>query len=234
MMSVFVIVVRLGFWAIAILWVVKTVAAARGLPKIPDLLLPQFDRMPEGEPWLTVIVPARDEAAHVRGCLESLLAQDYRHLHVIAVDDRSTDATGALMDEIAATQPERITVMHIVELPAGWLGKTHAMAVAARESAVLLQPDFLLFTDADVVFRSDALRRTLVQAVATKADHIVTLPTALVRRWDEGVMLGFFQIFGLWVARPWRVEDPKATRDAVGGGCLQYASKVFLSGDRRI
>jgi GT2 family glycosyltransferase len=206
-------------WVVAGSWAWKTLEAARGLPRIPDLLRDEFDRWPVREPRLTVIVPARDEAAGIVACLESLVAQDYP-VDVIAVDDRSADGTGALMDGVAARSQGRVTVMHVTELPAGWLGKVHALALGAKQAEVLTQPDFLLLTDADVVFRADALRRTLARAVETAADHIVTVPTMEVRRWDEGVLLGFFQIFGLWAARPWRVEDPKSIRDAVGIGAF--------------
>jgi glycosyltransferase involved in cell wall biosynthesis len=212
--------VRVAAWLVAGSWLARTVAAARGLPRIPDLLRSEFDREPEGRPRLTVVVPARNEGPHVLACLESLLGQDYAGIDVIAVDDRSTDDTGAVMDGLAVRHGERLRVIHVTELPAGWLGKTHALALGAREAGVMTQPDFLLFTDADVVFRPDALRRTLVYAVDSDADHMVTVPTMLVHRWDEGLVLGFFQIFGLWAARPWRVEEPKAMRDAVGVGAF--------------
>ena len=95
------------------------------------------------------------------------------------------------------------------------------MALAADHAlASLHPPDFLLFTDADVLFRPDALRRALAYAVESEADHLVLPPTTLIRRWDEAALLGLFQIFGLWAARPWRVADPKARTSAyrrVGG-----------------
>ena len=207
-------------WLVALGWLWKTAAAALGLPKVPNLLLPNYDRIPEGQPWLTVIVPARDEGANIHACLQSLMEQDYPNLHVIAINDRSRDLTGILMEQTALLYPGRLTVLNVTDLPEGWLGKTHALALGAREAAVLLQPEFLLFTDADVMFRPDALRRTLVHAVETKADHIVTMPTLVILRWDEALLMGFFQIFALWVARPWKVADPKAIRDAVGVGAF--------------
>jgi glycosyltransferase involved in cell wall biosynthesis len=212
-------------WVVAGAWVLKTAEAARGLPNIPDLLLGEFDRVPVGEPRLTVIVPARDEADGIVACLESLMRQDYPWIEVIAVNDRSTDSTGALMDEVAARFPGKLTVMHVTELPAGWLGKVHALALGAKQAEVLTfpgkgGPEFLLFTDGDVVFREDALRRTLVRAVDAEADHVVTMPTMDLRRWDEGVVVGFFQIFAMWGVRLWKAEDPKARRDAVGVGAF--------------
>jgi GT2 family glycosyltransferase len=209
-------VVQGSAWLIALSWIYKAVEAAIGLPRIADLLEARYDRFVEGTPSLTVIVPARNEAADIAECLKSLLAQDYSNLQIIAVDDRSTDETGARMDALAEAYPERLHVLRIAELPEDWLGKTHAMAMAASQAT----SEWLLFTDADVLFRADSLRRSLAYAVASGADHLVTMPTTIIRRWDEGALLGFFQIFGLWAARPWKVADPRARRDAIGVGAF--------------
>lgn len=209
-------------WLIALAWVWKAIDAARGLPRIPDITLPQYDVTPAGTPSLTVIVPARNEGADIAACLQSLLQQDYPNLQIIAVDDRSTDQTGDLMEALATEHPAQLSVLHVTDLPSGWLGKTHAMAFAARHAT----SDYLLFTDADVLFRSDAIRRCLAQAVATNADHFVTLPTPTIKTFGEGMLLGFLQVLGLWATRPWRADDPLATRDFVGIGafCLLRAS----------
>jgi len=204
-------------WVVAVIWSMRVFDAFIGLPKVPDLLLPAHDLSPVGDPRVTVIVPARNEQADVAACLRSLLAQDYLNLRIIAVNDRSTDKTGAVMESLSST---RLRVIHIAELPDEWLGKTHAMAVAAQASIDEDMPEFLLFTDADILFRPDAIRRALANAVATGADHLVVAPTTIIRRWDEAAMLSFFQIFGLWAARPWKVSDPKAMRDAIGIGAF--------------
>jgi glycosyltransferase involved in cell wall biosynthesis len=210
------IAVQLIAWLIALTWLWKVIAGARGLPRIPNLLLPQYDIAPAGSPSITVIVPARNEAADISATLHSLLAQDYPNLQIIAIDDRGTDQTGAIIDSIAAQHPERLRALHVTELPSGWLGKTHAMALAARQAPT----DYLLFTDADVLFRSDAVRRSLAYAVAASADHLVTVPTTLIHRWDEAAILSFFQIFSLWAARPWRISNLKAKHDAIGIGAF--------------
>jgi glycosyltransferase involved in cell wall biosynthesis len=212
-------VVCLG-WLVAVAWLWRVAAGSRGLPRIPDLLEDRFDVTPAGQPWITVIVPAKNEAPNVAECLRSLLAQDYANLRVIAVNDRSTDGTGKVMDTLAAISGDRLRVLHIVDLPAGWLGKVHAMAQAASLTVAQDRPEFMLFTDADVIYRSDAIRRSVGYAVASGADHLVTVPTTIIRRWDEAALLGFFQIFALWGARPWKVADPKARRDAIGIGAF--------------
>jgi glycosyltransferase involved in cell wall biosynthesis len=210
------LVLEIIAWLVALAWLWKAASAAVGLPRIPDLLLPEHDIAPAGSPSITIIVPARNEAADIAATLHSLLEQDYRNLQIIAVDDRSTDRTGAIIHTLASQYPDQLRALHVTELPPGWLGKTHAMALGARHAPT----DYLLFTDADVLFRPDAIRRTLAQAVATRADHLVTLPTPTTHRWEEAAILGFIQILSLWAARPWRIADPKAKRDALGVGAF--------------
>lgn len=206
-------VLQLLAWLVALTWLLRTVAAQRGLATIPNLLLPVYDQ--PATDTLTVIVPARNEAADIRATLESLLAQDHPQIQIIAVNDRSTDTTGAIMDELAAAHPAQLRALHIHTLPHEWLGKTHAMSLAAAQAC----STYLLFTDADVIFAPSALRRALAHATATQADHLVLMPTPLIRRWDEGALLSFFQLFGLWAARPWLVANPKS-RDAIGLGAF--------------
>jgi hypothetical protein len=207
-------------WVVAGAWLFKLLEAAVGLRHVPNLLAAKYDAAPTDGPRVLVIVPARNEAVDITECLESLVAQDYRNVMIIAVDDRSTDATGAKMDALAVAHPGRLVVLHVEALPAGWLGKTHAMAVGARQAIATNNPEYLLFTDGDIVFRRDAIRRALAEAVATSADHFVLLPTTLAKSWGESMVLSFLQVTALWAVRTWRVADPKAMRDAVGIGAF--------------
>ncbi len=211
-----ILAIQLAAWLVALTWLWKVVAAARGLPTIPDLLLPVHNLSPNRSPSITVVVPSRNEAANIAATLESLLNQDYPNLQIITVNDRSTDDTGAIITAIANEHPDKLRAIHIADLPEGWLGKTHAMALAARQAPT----DYLLFTDGDVLFRSDAIRLSLASAVATGADHHITIPTTIIKRWDEAAILAFLQTFGLWGARFWRISNPKAKRDALGVGAF--------------
>jgi chlorobactene glucosyltransferase len=93
---------------------------------------------------------------------------------VIAIDDRSTDSTGTVLDRIAAESADgKLRVIHITDggLPAGWLGKCHALAVAAAT----VQSDWILFVDSDVQVQRDALRIALSNAVDRKYDAVSIL-----------------------------------------------------------
>ncbi len=192
--------------------------AAVKFPLVPDLTRPDTAARPQQAYSLTVVVPARNEAADIGECLRSLLAQDYPDVRLIAVDDRSTDATGSIMDALAAEEGSggRLSVIHVRELPAGWMGKTHAMALAAREAA----SDWVLFTDGDIFYAPDALSRALAFAEQSSADHVVVIPTPILRTWGESAMMSFFQTASLWTARPWRVADPASKRDFIGIGAF--------------
>ena len=210
-------------WVIALSWTSRVLAWRRMLPRVPDLA--QADGPQTGPlPPMTVIVPARNEAENIAPALHSLLAANGVPLQIIAVDDRSTDQTGAIMETIAQSAREAggnmhqvmLEVLHVAELPSGWLGKTHAMSLAAQQAT----GEWLLFTDADVVFHPDALHRALAYATWSSADHMVLLPTVLMRSWGERMMISFLQVLSIWAVRPWRVPDPEAKRDSVGVGAF--------------
>ncbi len=210
-------------------WTERAVAAQRHLPRIPNLLAPRYDPAPglaSDRPQITVIVPARNEAVAIEATLRSLLAQTLP-LEILAVDDRSTDATGAIMDRVAAeTLPSGkfLSVIHISSLPSGWMGKNHAMALAARQTGT----PWLLFTDGDVLFRPDALERALRFAGESRADHVVLLPTLILQSPGERMMASVFQSLTLLAWRPWKIADPEAKRESIGMGAFNLVrSEVY-------
>ncbi|MGH9616040.1 MAG: glycosyltransferase [Acidobacteriaceae bacterium] len=173
---------------------------------------------------MTVIVPAKDEAAGIADCLHSLLACDYPNLQIVAVDDRSGDATGTIMEELAAS-PEarrRLRVVRVEQLPQGWLGKPHAMAIAANGAT----SDWLLFTDADVIFDPRAIRLAIDYAIGSRGDHMVLYPTLVLRGAAEKMLIGFFQIASALAGRPWKIADPQSPKDYIGVGAFNLIRRT--------
>jgi len=127
--------------------------------------------VPASWPKVSVIVPCRNEAKGVETAMSSLLAQDYPSLEIVAVDDRSEDETGALLDALAA-KDARLTVLHLKDLPEGWLGKNNAL----QQGALRASGPWLLFADGDVVFEPAALKRSVAFAEAHGLGHFVALP----------------------------------------------------------
>lgn len=164
-------------------------------------------RDPE-RPWpsVSILVAARDEAWGVEACVRSLLALDYLGVEVLVVDDRSTDATGAILDGLAAQDP-RLKVIHVGELPPGWLGKNHALWLGAGRA----QAELLLFTDADIEFSPSALRDAVSILEAEKLDHLALGPAlTLPGIWLAASVAFFAREFAL-LMRPWRARDPRSS-----------------------
>src|SRR5262249_4749260 len=143
-----------NFWTalyavIMTLWIVQGIRAGFGMSRLPKLC----DTLPltsDEPPRISVIFAARDEAEKLPAAIRTLLTQDYPGFEVVAIDDRSEDRTAAILDECARSNP-RLKVIHIAELPSGWLGKPHALVAGVEQS----QGDWLVFTDADVHFAPD-------------------------------------------------------------------------------
>ena len=215
------------FWIAGVIlglaWLSRIAEAALGMPKVADISRAQWDRQPAYRPRLSIIVPARNEAGTIEQSLGMLLALDYDNYEVIVVNDRSTDRTGEIIDRIAATPRahSRLTAIHVGELPSGWLGKTHAMWLAGEQAT----GDWLLFTDADVLFKPDVLRRALAYAAAEKADHVVVFPRMIMERPGERMMIAFFQTLFTFGHRPWRVADPDSN-DHMGVGAFNLVRRA--------
>jgi len=203
---------------LAAIWLHRLVDTALGMPRLVDISTPECDRSASAR--VSIVVPARNEAEHIEPALRSLLALDYPDYEVIAVNDRSTDATGEIMRRVAADSSDRLRVIEISELPPGWMGKTHAMWRAAQQAS----GEWILFTDADVIFRPDALRRAVAYADAEQADHLVLFPTHVLKTFGERMMIGFFQALFIFGHRPWKVADPK-TKDHMGIGAFNLVRR---------
>jgi cellulose synthase/poly-beta-1,6-N-acetylglucosamine synthase-like glycosyltransferase len=128
---------------------------------------------PANPPHVTILIPAKDEGPRIRSCLESAINQDYAYVDVIAIDDRSKDDTGKIMDEMAAANP-RLSVIHIQEgtLGPGWTGKNNALFTGAKQA----KGDWLLFVDSDVTLQPNAVTKTITVSNYKKYDLLSLLP----------------------------------------------------------
>jgi glycosyltransferase involved in cell wall biosynthesis len=206
-------------WLMALSWLHRSVMALRGMASVLDLTAIEKDQLPalpeSDGPDVTVVVPARDEQDSIEATLESLLRSEGVRAQIVAIDDRSQDRTGEIMDAVSRSNKSSNTleVIHNRELPKGWLGKPHALALGVARS----RAQWLLFTDGDVIFAPQALELALRAATKTASDHFVIVPTLT----HEGVLAagvqGSIQVLGQWAARMWKIQDPKA-KDFFGVG----------------
>lgn len=131
-------------------------------------------------PLISVCVPARNEEASIRACVESLARQDYPHYEVLVLDDGSTDGTPQILTEMAQ-QYSHVRVLQSKPLPSGWPGKhwaCHQLSQAAKG-------DLLLFADADTRHHPSTLSQAADALVVEQADLLAALPHQETGTWAE-------------------------------------------------
>jgi hypothetical protein len=205
----------IGFLGLAaFIWFTQSIDLAFGALSIPALknVAPLNDT---NCPSVSILFAARDEAEQLPAALETFLALDYPKYEVIAVNDRSVDATESIL-ESAARKHSRLKVINISSLPSGWLGKPHALQEAFEHST----GEWLIFTDADVHFELDVLRLAIALAEQRHWDHLPLLCHAKMFSVGEKIAMTFFGMAFLLGVRPWRASNPKSS-SYVGIGAFQ-------------
>jgi glycosyltransferase involved in cell wall biosynthesis len=211
------------FWAVllgcvALFWIATTIDIAKGIRSVPSLR----DAAPLEDsdcPSISILFAGRDEVEKLPGALATFLALDYPRYEVIAVDDRSEDGTGSIL-ESAARKDGRVKVVRIDSLPPGWLGKPHALQQAYEQSA----GEWLVFTDADVHFAPDLLRRAIALAEKNRWEHLTLFGAPKTFTFGEKIIMTFFGLAFLMGTRPWAANDPRS-RGYTGVGAFQMVRR---------
>lgn len=211
------------FGFIALFWTTYGLKVAYG-----DLQLPWLKDFPPSPgvdcPKISVIFAARNEQEKLPAALATLVAIDYPDLEIIAVDDRSTDCTAQILDDFATNHP-RLKVVHIRELRKGWLGKPHALQTGYEHSS----GELLVFTDADVKFQPDALRRVVTLFRQRNLDHLALLGDVERSDFWDTVLISFFSMGFQLATDPHNVSNPNS-RSYVGVGAFQMLHRAAYEG----
>ena len=204
-----------GFWIVMAALILRTL---RAVPVLSAAHPPE----PERWPRISMIIPARNEQEEIGPAVRSRLGDAYPELEVVVINDRSDDATGRVIDTLAA-EDDRIVPVHLDHLPEGWLGKVHAMQCGLERAT----GEWVLFTDADVHAAPGTLRCAMSLALDERLDHLTILPelwptTPLV----DGVLSSFGRIFTP-MTRFWSVRDQNSPVGA-GVGAFNLARREAL------
>jgi chlorobactene glucosyltransferase len=168
-----------------LIWVLFGIGMFAGRRRMALMVRPH-PPLPDRPPRVTILVPAKDEGERIGDCLRSALKQTYPDFSVIAIDDRSVDQTGRIMEELSAADP-RLAVIHIRDdqLPSGWTGKCNALHAAVGRA----DGQWLLLVDSDVVLATDALETTMQVALEKQCDAISLLPRLESQGFWEGLLV---------------------------------------------
>ncbi|HTV77497.1 MAG TPA: glycosyltransferase [Steroidobacteraceae bacterium] len=171
---------------------------------------------------VVAVIPARNEAAVVGRAVQSLLGQDFSgHLHIVVVDDASSDGTAEVV-RAAATQAaaaERVTVIPGTGPDPGWSGKVCAMARGVA-AAGALQPDYLLFTDADIHHQPDNVANLVANARRLQSDLLSSMVRLTVSNAAERWLIPAFVFFFLKLYPPAWIASATAATAGAAGGCM--------------
>jgi glycosyltransferase involved in cell wall biosynthesis len=178
-------ILYLSYWFFgAITWAGFALALVNGRERMRILRRPT-PPIPQPPPSVSVLIPAKDEAAQIEKCVSSVLSQDYPNFDVIVIDDRSRDGTGEILDRMAAND-SRLKVVHLQEgsLPPGWGGKSFAL----HNGLMAAQGEWLLFVDADVLLTPPVMGATIGVANYRGYDLVSLLPMFVSGTFWEGFL----------------------------------------------
>lgn len=197
-------------------WLGRHVSIYRAGSLLPPLTPEHYPGATDDLPPLSMLVAAKDEERNIEGCVKSLLRQEHPNLQVIAVNDRSLDKTGAILDKLAASD-SRMQAIHIRELRAGWFGKNNAM----REGIDAAKADWLCFTDADCVLESPRCLAIAMRYAAEKnIDFLSVLPNLENNSfWERVIQPACGGIMMIWF-NPLKVNNPARSNAYANGAFM--------------
>ncbi len=174
-------------------------------------------------PFVSVLIPARNEEINIEKCVSSLLKSDYPHLEIIVLDDNSTDRTYEIVKEISAGQ-DKLKVIKGKKLPPGWNGKNWA----CYQLSHLARGDWFLFTDADTIHKPHSISTAVAAAQRRKSDFVSCIPGFITKTWAE--KLYFPVIHFVFVALfPFRMMNfSKDSRLSFAMGPFLFIEKDFF------
>ncbi|MBI4460381.1 MAG: glycosyltransferase [Acidobacteria bacterium] len=174
-------------------------------------------------PRVSILVPARNEAEILQETLSAFLSQDHSDYEVILVDDASTDGTAKVAEQCAKQFPGRLRVLRVESLPSDWVGKTHALHQAFQVAS----GEWVLATDADILFHPSALRAGLWLAEQQRADLVSIYAFLECKSFWEKAMLPWFGLLLATFFPLRKINDPQSTVALASGGYILMRRRVW-------
>ncbi|NLU19386.1 MAG: glycosyltransferase [Phycisphaerae bacterium] len=206
----------------ALIWASRHWAISQAKREQIPLTSHSYPGPPANPPTVSVLIAAKDEQANIATAVETMLAQDYPNFELIVINDRSSDRTPEILEELKARYPEKLRVIHIDNLEDGWFGKNNAM----REGVAIARGEWLCFGDADCRQISErTLSMAVRHAVDWNIDFLSVLPLLETHSlWERIIQPVCGAIMVLWF-NPKLVNDPDNS--------AAYANGAFMLMTRR-
>ena len=210
-------------WLGAVLWILLFIQLIINRALAQDLSRTKFEAL-KNPPFVSIIIPARNEERSIREAVASFCSQDYPFIEVIVVDDRSTDTTPQILAELQ-TRFSNLKVIEGRDPPRGWLGKPNALEIGKNEA----RGQWLLFVDADVVYARDLLSRAISFVLHEEADMLFLAPSFTTKGVMEAVLMSTIYLVGAAAFPAYLALHSKSTRFAAGGGVFNLVRRDALA-----
>ncbi|MBI5251462.1 MAG: glycosyltransferase [Desulfomonile tiedjei] len=202
-----VLLFEMGFWVLRARELVETAS-----DRVPLVDPKRIALLPKNAPLISVVVPAHNEEAVIRDCLQSVLEQDYPRLELILVDDRSTDNTLAVAEQLAGEKAP-FKIVKVTDLPQGWTGKCHALHAGVRHAS----GEWLAFLDADSTLHKSAIAQCYHEAVNAHVNMITLSPQFVMKTFWEKALQPTFAAMSCILFPLARVNDPSSPVASANG-----------------
>ncbi|MGM0877344.1 MAG: glycosyltransferase [Bacillota bacterium] len=175
-------------------------------------------------PLVSIVIAAKDEEEHITKTLSYLAMQDYKNLEIIVVNDRSNDKTGDVIDKFKSTfsnAGKRLKCIHIDDLPKGWAGKNHALYQGYLNS----RGEFIIFTDADIVFEEEMISKTISYVHDHHVEHLTVLPRIIYNSYPLKSFIHVFLLTFCIFLQPWKVFIKGKKGKGIGVGAFNLIKR---------
>ncbi len=218
---------------ITLVWTRRHLQISRAGNATAALSADMYDAPPDPAPAVSIIIAAKDEEPVIERCIRTLLDQDYPDFELIAVNDRSSDRTGAILDRLQRESPDKLTVAHVTDLPRGWLGKCNAVRTAVERAS----GTYLLFSDADCEQISTRTVSTAVRyAIENDIEFLSAMPVMKPGCfWDALLQPVCTAVLMVWHP-PEKVNDPDRPEAYANGAFMLFRRDAYdrIGGHERV
>lgn len=205
-------VLALLYWLFLMVWLIIN---GRKIKYVADIENDEVKRAPS----LVIIIAVRNEEHALRQALLSVCNLNYDNYRILVINDRSTDNSEKILSELAVNY-EKLTVVDIHTLPPGWLGKNHALYTGYKFS----DEEYMLFTDADVLYHRDVMNKAMNFCLRNNLDHLTILPGILSPSSILKSVLLTFVIMLTALQRPWAARNKKS-KASIGVGAFNLVKR---------
>ncbi len=210
-------------WLTAVIWAICFLQWCLNCLLIKELGDLNYDIRSE-LPFVSIVVPARNEERSIGKAVSSFCEQDYPAFEVIVVNDCSSDSTGNILEELSLKY-SNLCIINGTEPPEGWLGKPNSLEIGKNTA----KGDWVLFVDADVHYKPDLLKRAVNYAISEKAGMLFLLPRIVTRGIVEPAVLSILALVAFGAAPLFLVQRTKWKFLACGGGVFNLVRKDVLN-----